>query len=86
MRESYRRLLLLNDKQNLQEPRRAKILVTGGAGFIGSHLVNRLSVENRVIVLDKLPSGSPSNLEKSKHRITFIEDDSRGKALVLILI
>lgn len=80
MRESYRRLLLLNDKQNLQEPRRAKILVTGGAGFIGSHLVNR------VTVLDKLPSGSPSNLEKSKHRITFIDGDIRGKALVLILI
>jgi len=86
LRKSYRRLLLLNDKQNLQEPRRAKILVTGGAGFIGSHLVNRLSVENRVIVLDKLPPGSPSNLEKSKHRITFIDDDIRGKALVLILI
>jgi len=86
LRESYRRLLLLNDKQNLQEPRRVKILVTGGAGFIGSHLVDRLSVENRVTVLDKLPSGSPSNLEKSKHRITFIDDDIRGKALVLILI
>ncbi len=86
MRESYRRLLLLNDKQNLQEPRRVKILVTGGAGFIGSHLVDRLSVENRVIVLGKLPSGSPSNLEKNKHRITFIDGDIRGKALVLILI
>jgi UDP-glucose 4-epimerase len=34
-----------------------KILVTGGAGFIGSHLVDRLIEKNRVIVLDNLSSG-----------------------------
>jgi len=51
------------------------ILVTGGAGFVGSHLVDRLSPGNKVIVLDNLSSGLLSNLGKSKDRITFIKGD-----------
>ena len=39
------------------------VLVTGGAGFIGSHLVDRLvSKKYKVIVLDNLKSGSKKNL------------------------
>ena len=34
-----------------------KILVTGGAGFIGSHLVDRLVETNDVTVIDNLSSG-----------------------------
>ncbi len=42
-----------------------KALVTGGAGFIGSHLVDRLmETGNRVRVIDNLSSGSPGNLER----------------------
>ncbi len=42
-----------------------KTLVTGGAGFIGSHLVDRLmETGNRVRVVDNLSSGSPGNLER----------------------
>ena len=58
------------------------ILVTGGAGFIGSHIIDRLSPENKVIVLDNLFSGLLSNLEKSKDRITFVEGDIRDKELL----
>ena len=35
-----------------------KFLVTGGAGFIGSHLVENLSKKNKVIVIDKLLHGN----------------------------
>jgi UDP-glucose 4-epimerase len=40
----------------------AKIVVTGGAGFIGSHIVDRLQTGNEVHVIDDLSSGSRGNL------------------------
>jgi len=42
----------------------AKVIVTGGAGFIGSHIVDRLREAHEVIVIDDLSSGSRSNLPK----------------------
>ncbi len=39
------------------------ILVTGGAGFIGSHLVERLLLDNEVTVLDNFSSGRIEFLE-----------------------
>ena len=42
-----------------------KILVTGGAGFIGSHLVDRLMEKgNEVKVVDDLSAGSLKNIER----------------------
>ena len=42
-----------------------KVLVTGGAGFIGSHLVDKLILENyEVVVVDNLSTGSKENLNK----------------------
>ncbi len=41
---------------------RRRVLVTGGAGFIGSHLVDRLAGQNLVSVLDDLSTGSLQNL------------------------
>ena len=52
-----------------------RVLVTGGAGFIGSHFVKRLAAKGAdVVVLDKLTySGNRANLEGVEHR--FVEGD-----------
>jgi UDP-glucose 4-epimerase len=42
-----------------------KILVTGGAGFIGSNLVDRLVKEHKVIVVDNLLMGKKENINKA---------------------
>ena len=49
-----------------------RALVTGGAGFIGSHLVERLIERgDRVTVLDDLSTGRRTNLEAVEHRSEF---------------
>jgi UDP-glucose 4-epimerase len=54
----------------------AKVLVTGGAGFIGSHLVEALLAKKHdVTVLDNLSSGRLSNLSAVKDKINFIKGD-----------
>jgi len=68
--------------QKQSELKGKNILVTGGAGFIGSHIVDRLSPENNVYVLDNLFNGSLSNLAKSRDQITFVKGDIRDKELV----
>ena len=53
-----------------------KILVTGGAGFIGSHLVDRLVDDgHEVLVIDDLSNGRLANLERSLQGTTFLERD-----------
>ncbi len=50
----------------------ASILVTGGAGLIGSHLANRLAADNDVRVADDLSKGSRDRLDDE---VTFSEAD-----------
>ena len=65
-----------------------KVLVTGGAGFIGSNLVRALIQDNRVTavkVLDNLETGSIFNLSglKTNSKFEFIEGDIRNYAICL---
>jgi len=50
-----------------------KILVTGGAGFIGSNLVEALAGKHEVVVLDNFHTGSIENLRTVKDKIKLIE-------------
>jgi UDP-glucose 4-epimerase len=56
-----------------------RCLVTGGAGFIGSHLTDRLVSDGHdVTVLDNLATGLESNLEAVRSKIKFINGDLRN--------
>lgn len=59
-----------------------KFLITGGAGFIGSHLAGRLlDADNEVIALDDLSTGSKRNIEKfvTNPKFSFIEGNMLEK-------
>jgi len=62
-----------------------KALVTGGAGFIGSHLAERLLKDGQeVTVVDNLSTGSLKNIEgfKNKAKFDFVEGDVRDAELM----
>ncbi|MFW5977774.1 MAG: NAD-dependent epimerase/dehydratase family protein [Halohasta sp.] len=53
-----------------------RVLVTGGAGFIGSTLANRLAADNDVIVVDDASLGTPGNLSNGVEYVeTSVLDD-----------
>ena len=55
-----------------------KILITGGAGFIGSHIVDELINDNEITIIDNLTTGSIKNLKYPEHEnLNFIEGDIR---------
>lgn len=63
-----------------------RVLVTGGAGFIGSHLVDKLIEENHVVkVVDNLSSGSIENIKHhlAKGSMLFIHGDLKNKDTAL---
>lgn len=51
-----------------------KVLITGGCGFIGSHLAHKLvALGARVTIIDNLATGSLDNIAKIKNQVNFIE-------------
>ncbi|UPM42200.1 NAD-dependent epimerase/dehydratase family protein [Halocatena salina] len=54
-----------------------RVLITGGAGFIGSNLANQLVDSNDVIVVDDLYLGTPENLDPSIefHEASVLDED-----------
>jgi UDP-glucose 4-epimerase len=60
-----------------------KYLVTGGAGFIGSHLAEKLITRgDKVNILDNLSTGSAANLSRISEKITFYEGNILDVALI----
>ena len=63
-----------------------KILVTGGAGFIGSHLVERLLKDNHeVVIIDTFETGSEINIQNilSNSKLSIINGSILDKTLLL---
>jgi UDP-glucuronate decarboxylase len=73
--ESVARLLavsLMQHQNSLVELRPKRIMITGGAGFIGSHLTRRLLAEgHEVLVVDNFYSGTRQNIEELKGEPRF---------------
>lgn len=67
-----------------------RILVTGGAGFIGSHIVDLLCAEGcaEIVALDNMVRGRPQNLRNAlaSHSVRLVNGDIRDHKLVASLV
>jgi UDP-glucose 4-epimerase len=64
-----------------------KYLITGGAGFVGSHVAEKLIARgDQVIVFDNLSTGSANNLSGIQAKIKFEQGNILDKAVVDKLI
>jgi len=66
-----------------------KALITGGAGFIGSHLAERLlQLEHDVLVLDNLSTGSIENIAhlKTEKRFSYVIDSVTSESLLAEMV
>ena len=85
--ELRRRLAALESASKLKHPqtaflpegKRKRILVTGGAGFVGSHLVDRLMIQGHevsAILLNRFTSGQPKTGSSRNNNVRGLKDNS----------
>lgn len=79
LRASWVSTIMYNSLASSEYPTGRRILVTGGAGFIGSHLVDALNGENDVRVLDDLSTGNRAFVCEDAE---FIEENICGEQTV----
>jgi len=64
-----------------------KYLVTGGAGFIGSHLVEQLIARgDQVVILDDLSTGTPKNLATVESKVVFHKGNILDRSIIEKLV
>ena len=64
-----------------------KFLVTGGAGFIGSHLTEKLiKRKDEVIILDNMSTGLPRNLINTQNKVDLVSGNILDKGIVNKLV
>jgi len=64
-----------------------KYLVTGGAGFIGSHLVEQLIARgDQVVILDDLSTGIPKNLATVESKVIFHKGNILDRSIIEKLV
>ncbi len=56
----------------------ARVVITGAAGFIGSHLAERLAARNTVVAFDRRAEPDTGNLAAVKGRIEYVRGDVRA--------
>jgi UDP-glucose 4-epimerase len=60
-----------------------RVFITGGAGFIGSHLCETLILDgHEVTILDNLSTGEMQNLKNLNNNLNFVKGDIRNKNIV----
>ncbi|GAF97240.1 unnamed protein product, partial [marine sediment metagenome] len=70
-------------KEQVNENEKATVLVTGGAGFIGSHIVDLLTENNyKVVIVDDLSSGREENINQKARFYKLNITDQKGLAEV----
>ena len=66
---------------------KSRILITGGAGFIGSHLAEELLRNGaHVTILDNLTTGNIKNFQNIASKLELVEGDIRDRSMVSNLV